>query len=249
MVYDINATPNIPPRYSVSWWIWGNTIPATPIEATPQFISYPPPEIPSNTDDLLLEAGCEKPSHYDVSCAQDSPLNAFNCFFITDPKQIYFKPEANFSMIAGCDIRAEDWENPPEGTIYISGCAFKFKQGYIFKVKGEYSLVDTIEGLNDLFIPIKHPDKALSYAVMRTGLKAIFDFTYDPTLLYLQNSIEGTHITEEGGGYVMNLFHIEGCGCEPWITSQVEIRVDRSGKITWMDAIPVYMTTGFSCVD
>jgi len=134
MVYDINATPNIPPRYSVSWWIWGNTIPATPIEATPQFISYPPPEIPSNTDDLLLEAGCEKPSHYDVSCAQDSPLNAFNCFFITDPKQIYFKPEANFSMIAGCDIRAEDWENPPEGTIYISGCAFKFKQGYIFKV-------------------------------------------------------------------------------------------------------------------
>jgi hypothetical protein len=249
MVYDKNATPNIPPRYSVSWWIWGNAIPATPIEATPQFTSYPLPEISSNTDDLLLEAGCEKHSEYDVSCAQDSPLKAFDCFFITDPKQIYFKPEANFSLVAGCNIWAEDWENPPEGTITISGCAFKFKQGYIFQTDEKYVLIDTIVQLDELLVPIDSPAEALSYALMRTGLNAYFDFTYDPTLLYLQESIQGTHITEEGGGYVMNLFHFEGCGCEPWITSQVKIRVDRSGKITWMDAIPVYMTTGFSCVD
>jgi hypothetical protein len=245
----MNATPNIPPRYSVSWWIWGKAIPATPIEAAPKFISHPPPDLSSNTDDLLLEAGCEKPSHYDVSCVQDSPLKAFDCFFITDPKQIYSKPEENFSLVAGCVLLTEDWEKPPEGTIYISGCAFKFKKGYIFKSAGEYVLIDTVEELDKLFIPIDSPTEALSYALMRTGLNAKFEFTYDPTLLYLQDTIEGTHITEEGGGYVMNLYHSEVCGCEPWITSQVNVKVDRAGTITWMDAIPVYMTTGYSCAD
>ena len=249
MAYDANATPNIPPRYSVSWWIWGNAIPATPIESTPQLVSNPPPEVQSNSEALLLEAGCEKSSSYDVQCAQDSPLKAFDCFFMTDPREIYFKPTEDFSLVAGCDIWTEDWENPPEGTIYISGCAFKFSQGYIFKTNEKYVLIDTIEKLNDLFLPIDSTTKALSYALMRTGLHAYFDFSYDPILLYLQDSIEGTHIIEDAGGFVMNLYHSQSCGCEPLITSKVDIRVDRSGKITWTAAAPVYMTTGYSCAD
>jgi len=153
------------------------------------------------------------------------------------------------ALVAGCSIRDEDWKNAPEGTLFIVGCAFKHRQGYIFMTGETYTLIETINALKDLFVPIESPAEALTYAQLRTGLHAYFDLSYDPTLLYLQETIDGTHVTEEAGGYVMNLYHLEVCGCEPWITSQVMIRVDRSGEITWEDAIPVYMTTGFDCAD
>ncbi len=84
---------------------------------------------------------------------------------------------------------------------------------------------------------------------MMTGLRAYFTWSFDPTLIYLQESIEATHVTEEEGSYLVNLYHTRGCGCEPWMTSEVIIQVDRDGTVTWKSAFPVYFTTGFSCAD
>jgi hypothetical protein len=248
--YDPDATPNIPPTGSISMWnIWGNSIPATPVEATPQFVAYPPPaDLASNAQNLFLQAGCIK-DQYNIYCPPESQLSRFDCWWIfADTSWIAFPTNQDLSLVAECSTEIDYWEKAPED-LYIAGCAFQFKVGYIFKIKEEYVLVNTIEQMKEQFIPIESSSAALCYAQMMTGLHAYFDPSFDPTLLYLQESIEGTHVTEPDGSYIMNLYHTRECGCEPNMTSEVMIQVDRDGTITWNHAIPVYFTTGFSCAD
>ena len=248
--YDPKATPNMPPEWSVSMWnIWAGYIPATPVEATPQFIPYPPPaDLAGNAQDLLNQAGCKLDNHK-AYCAQDSPLSRFNCHSrVADPSWIAFPTMPDISLVGECGTEIDYRETAPED-LYIQGCAFRSKAGYIFKIKDEYVLVNTIEQMKALFVPIGSATEALSYAQMMTGLQAYFALSFDDSLLYLQASIEGTHVTEIEGSYFMNLYHTRGCGCEPWMTSEVMIQVDRDGTITWKSAIPVYFTTGFGCAD
>jgi hypothetical protein len=248
--YDPNATPAMPPIWSISMWnIWGNSIPATPVEATPQFVAYPPPaDLATDAQDLFVQAGCIE-DQYNIYCPPESPLSQFDCWWIfADPSWIAYPTNQDPSLVAECNTEVEYREKAPED-LFIAGCAFRFKVGYIFKIKEEYVLVNTIEQMKELFIPIESSSAALSYAQMMTGLQAYFNLSFDPTLLYLQESIEGTHVTEVDGSYSMNLYHTRGCGCEPNMTSEVTIQVDRDGTITWNNAMPVYFTTGFSCAD
>ena len=251
MNYDPQATPRIPPTGSVSMMIWGEAIPATPVAATPQFVLHPPPYLSENDPNLLAQAGCEiSPHTLDATCAPDSPLNQYGCFFLTYPEWIHFKkPAPEVSLVATCYQYIEDPEDAPQGAIHIVGCAFKKIPQYIFQVQGEYVSVDTIQELQELYLPLESAAQALSYAQLRTGLHAYFDLSYDPTLLYLQDTIESTQVTEIAAGYRMNLYHKTGCSCEPWITSQVILEVGQNGEVAWKEAKPVYMTTGFGCAD
>jgi hypothetical protein len=248
--FDEKATPNIPFPWSVTMWnIWGDTIPAMPVEATPQFISYPAPaELTNNAQDLFLQAGC-KEGEYLVECDPDSPLPAFNCqWWVGNLFSIPFPATPELSPVVECPVEFEDWEKAPED-LYIMGCAFRMKQGVIFKENEAYILVNTVRQMKELFGPIESATEALSYAQLMTGLSARYELSFDPTLLYLQASIEGTHVTEEAGSYSMNLYHTRWCGCEPMMTSEVILQVDRDGTITWKSARPVWFTTGYSCAD
>jgi hypothetical protein len=248
--YDPNATPDIPPIWSISVSnIWGNSIPATPVEVTPQFIAYlPPADLATNAQDLFIQAGCIV-DQYNIYCPPESQLSRFDCWWIfADTSWIAYPMNQDLSLVVECSTEIDYSEKAPED-LYIAGCAFQFKVGYIFKIKEEYVLVNTIEQMKELFVPIESSSTALSYAQMMTGLNAFFDPSFDPTLLYLQESIEGTHVSEVAGSYIMNLYHTRVCGCEPNMTSEVMIQVDRDGTITWNNAIPVYFTTGFSCAD
>ncbi len=100
-----------------------------------------------------------------------------------------------------------------------------------------------------MFVPLDSSAQALAYAQMLTGLQAVFAPAFDPTVLYLQATIQGTHVTEVEGGYRMNLYHTKICGCEPWMTSEVTLQVDRDGTLIWKSALPVYFSTGYNCVD
>lgn len=251
LTYDPNARPDLPPSsYSISMWnIWHDSIPVTPVDVTPQFSSYPAPsDLATHAQELFLQTGC-KEGEYLVECEQTSPLYAFGCqWWAGDMFALTFPMMADISFVARCPTSVEYDEKEPQD-LYISGCAFRMKAGYIIKIKDDYVLVNTFEQMKALFVPIESPTQALSYAEMMTGLDPRFELAYDPDLLYLQSSIEGTHVTESDGSYQMNLYHSQVCGCEPWMTSQVIVQVDRDGTITYLSAIPVYFTTGYSCAD
>lgn len=248
--YNPKATPDMPPAYSISSWdMWRSIIPATPVAATPQFIAYPPPaELATNAQDLFIQAGCVS-DQYNIACPPESPLSRFDCRRIfTDLSWLAYPAAQDISLVAQCFTKIDYREKAPDD-LYFLGCAFQSKAGYIFKIQEEYVLANTIEQMQELFLPIESASAALSYAQMMTGLRADFTPSFDPTLLYLQASIQGTHVTEVDGSYIMNLYHNHECGCEPWITSEVMLQVDRDGTITWKSARPVYFTTGYSCAD
>ena len=151
--------------------------------------------------------------------------------------------------MAICKIETEEHEAAKTNGLYLSGCAFRTENRYIFQVDGEYVLVSSLEELKQLFVPIDSPEQAVSYAQLVTGLDATYDFTYDSTLMYFHEILLATHVTQRGDAFEMNLFDFVECSCEPLFNNQITIRVDRDGQVTWVDAVPIYMTTGWSCAD
>jgi hypothetical protein len=250
MHYDDSATLELPPDHSMSMLFWGQGVPVTPVETTPEFIQYPTPAAPPNASDPLSQAGCQVGRFWwDVTCTPDSPLNRFGCAYLGDPQEVAYGLQPMIPLVAICMIETEEWEAAKAGGIYMVGCAFKSTVHYIFKIEDEYVLVSSADELNEMFAPIDSPEEAVSYAQLVTGLEAIYGFSYDPTLMYFHEMIEGTHVTKTDGLFDMNLFNYAECGCEPNFTTQIDIQVNRAGKITWKNAVPVYMTTGWSCAD
>lgn len=249
MHYDENATLTIPPEGSISMLFWGQAIPVKPIESTPVFISYPIPEPLPNSGDQLIQAGCQLDLNGYTVCSQDSPLLRFSCDILMDPDGIDYGLEPKIPLVAVCEKMTQEWETAKAAGVYLVGCAFKREIHYIFKIEDDYNLVSRIDELKDLFTPIDSPDKALIFAQMTTGLDAMYSFSFDPTLMYFNETIEGTHVTQTNSVFEMNLFNFTSCSCEPFINSQIIIQVNRAGQITWKDAVPVFMTTGWSCAD
>lgn len=248
--YDPDAALNLPPWGSVSLLFWGSNVPVRPVESTPEFVSYPTPQLSPISDDQLIQARCQVVSRWGTAeCSKDSPLLRFGCDFIEDPQGIDYGLEPHIPLVAVCEKLTEEHEAAKAGGVHLIGCAFKREIHYIFKIDNEYSLVSDTEGLIDLFAPIDSPDEALSFTQMATGLEARYSFTFDPTLMYFHETIEGTHVTQTGETFEMNLFNFAACSCEPWFNSRINMQVDRTGLITWKDAVPVYMTTGWSCAD
>lgn len=249
IVYDANATLEIPPAGSNEMLFWGQALPVMPLETTPEFISYPTPQPPAGSGELLEAAGCQVDEFGIVTCPADSPLARFGCDFMYYPKELASGLDPQNPLVAECGITTEEWEAARAGGVVLSGCAFKSEIHYVFMVGDEYVLVSSKEALQELIAPIDTPAEALSYARLVTGLRAIHSFSYEPTFMYFQESIAGTHVTKTDGGFEMNLFNFAACSCEPWINTQILIQVDREGQVTWADAVPVLMTTGYACAD
>lgn len=249
LVYDPNATPDIPPSSSVIMPIWGNAIPLKLIEGTPEFIVTPYPEALADPRSLLEAAGCQVSELGYAECPPESPLAVFGCEYINIRAGVYPDLGTEWLFVGTCYTPYEDELQPRKEYLFRSGCAFRRNVAHIFKVGEQYLLISTPEALRTFFGPIESPEEALTYAQLMVGLPAQFSFEYDDTLLYFQETITGTQVTEMDDGYLLNLFHFQICLCEPWINSQVMIQVSRVGEITWLEAIPLWMTTGFSCAD
>jgi hypothetical protein len=245
MVYNENATLEIPPAGSNAMLFWGQALPVMPVESTPEFISYPTPQPPSDSGDYLVQEGCRLNEYGFIACPQDSPLSQFGCDYFHEPQGIDSGLGPNIPLVATCEKETEEWEAAKAGGVYLSGCAFQREIHYIFNNEDDYVLVSSEES-SKTWLPIDSPAEALSYAQLVTGLEAFYGFTYDPTLMYFAESVEGSHVTQTDGGFEMNLFNFAACSCEPWINSQITIRVDQAGLVTWVDAVPVFMTTGWA---
>jgi hypothetical protein len=247
--YNKDAQPFLPPISSVSMPIWGNLLPVNSIGFKPRFVDSPSPRLPGGRQQLLEEADCRFNFQSDLECTPDSPLNRFGCEWLYDTGDIDFGLDPNYPLVAECFYTPKNSDDPRDQYLFRRGCAFKLDTGYIFKIDDEYVMVNTEHELQEMFAPIENAAEALNYSQLITGLSAIYEFAYDHYLIYFQKTIEGTHVTEEDGSYLINLYHIDYCGCEPFITSEVPISVERDGQVTWNGATPVFMTTGFSCAD
>lgn len=246
--YRENALPNLPPSNSISQRIWPNGLPSKPIENAPKFVLYSQPEPPQDDQAFLEQAGCEASNSY-IDCVQDSPLTRFSCDSMFAPQGVSFGLQPNLPLLAICLYEAPFYEEPKDEYLYREGCSHIVDVGYIFIVNEEYVLVKTEKEMRDLFAPIESSNEALSYSQMVTGLSAQYKFSFDETKLYLQETIEGTRIIEANNGFEVNLYHYSVCGCEPSITSQVDITINRNGFITWNGAKPISLTTGEVCTE
>ncbi len=247
--YDGNATPVLPPGQSVNMPIWGQSLPLRPLRGYPQFIAYPEPVVEEARAAQLAQAGCEQAGYWDIVCDPASPVAALACEDLLTPTGYYTGLDHDVHVLAICRYSPEDEEEERDAYLYRSGCAFRGDVAYIIEDGGEYLRVDTPEQVRALLVPIEDPDKAMTYVEMMTGLTATFSFEREPDLIYFQDPVEGTRVTEREGVYTLNMFHYQGCLCEPWVNSVVNLTVNREGEITWLGATPWSMTLGFSCAD
>ncbi|GAP12906.1 hypothetical protein LARV_00646 [Longilinea arvoryzae] len=249
LVYDPQATPALPPSYSVDMPIWGQHLPLQVLDHVPRFIAYPPPPARKDLSAALSQADCAQKSPWTIECTAGSPVLDFDCAELVVPEMDDAGLDPDIQLLAICQNPLEETSAEQAANFYRRYCAFRRDVAYIVKDKDAYRLIQTPAELKTLLLPIDTPDQALTYIEMRTGLTAQFTFESDPSLLYFQDPVEGTHITETGGVFTLNMFHFTRCSCEPWVNSVVLLSVDRDGEIKWLGAEPWSMTTGFSCTD
>ena len=245
LVYNPAATLELPPWGSISMLFWGDEIPVQPVYATPEFIPYPTPQGMEHSADTLIGFGCELDYWGWATCPPDNPLQRFGCDIFVDPRGL--DPDA--LLVANCKKETEEHEAVKINGLYLTGCAFRTENRYIFEIGGQYVLVSSTDELKRLFTPIDSTQEAVAYAQLATGLDATYSFEYDPTLMYFHETITATQAIQTGDAFDVNLFDMVSCGCEPWFNNQITIRVDRTGRVTWLDAVPIFMTTGWSCAD
>jgi hypothetical protein len=251
MVFNPSATPKIPLRSSISMVIWDQEIPATPVDSTPQIGDLPvPPGLTIATSGLLEEAGCEVIDRWgQTRCDPSSPLSQLACDEINEPQGVYFNSEADLALVGECRNITESWLAEEEEALFLKGCAFRRKIGFIFRMEDVYFVLDRPEEMQDFFAPIESTSEAFSYAQLMTGLRAVFDINRNPYQLFFKETVENFRIEETDSGYLVWLYQSQSCFCEPWITSEVFLDVSQDGTVTWLDAFPVSMTTGFGCAD
>jgi hypothetical protein len=243
--YNPSAKPDLPPS-SISYSIWGaEGIPATPIASEPYFIDQPARQVKVDAT-LVEEAGCrtrfpnnEQPS---LMCDDISPLARFDCEgLFTEQIDIGFGLDPAYPLVATCYY----W--PGAESLYGLG---PFRVGHVFKVDDDYVLLNSVSEMQRVFAPVDSSEEALSYAQLLTGLRAEYEFKprYGKQM-FLQEVIQDSHVTDLGHGYFVHLYHSPTLGCGPYVTSQVDVIVDRDGTITWMGATPVYIDLHRVCND
>lgn len=247
-VYDPSATAELPPRESIGMPIWGNNLPLRVLDHTPSFIASTPFPVKGDPESALKNAGCTN-TNGQLDCSADSPLLTFGCEWIASARGSY--PALNgIDQVTAVCLKMPPDENEDRGNyLYRMGCAFRRDAGLIMERDGKYSLLETPAQVKALLLPIDSPEKALTYLEMMTGLTATFFPEADAMRLYFVDLIKGTRVEEIDGGFRVNLFHYQQCLCEPWVDSEINLQVDRQGNITWLGALPISMTVGFSCAD
>lgn len=242
--YNPEALPILPPSYSVSAGIWvKDGIPATPVTTTVQFISHDAPDYIQLSEESMRGVDCEPYSSNPMAlkCETGSPLLEFDCDRLDKPYNLVVGLNPAYPLIAECEIDPLKERNG--NYLYRAGCIVAWKVGYVFEIKGNYTLVKTLSEMQAIFAPIESPKEALSYAIAVTGLEPMFNFDdvdFQNTVFY-QNKIEGTHVAKIENGYSIHLFQRQSCGCDTYITSEIDITVDFNGEIFWDKAMPIYI--------
>jgi hypothetical protein len=248
--YDPSAEPVLPVFDSVCMPIWrGMTLPLRSIGGEPFFFARPTPEAVFSTEKNLIMLGCMDGESSDLYCRVDSSLLDYDCETLFNVPGVYADTGPVQGLTAICGSSPASRDEPRDAYLYRTGAAFMQDIAYFFLVDNSLRLIKTPSDLMELFTPIKSPEEAVNYAQLVTGLVAEYQLVPQPEYIYFYDPVDATRVETTTEGYRVFLFHYPGCGCEPWVNSEVELLVNRDGKITWLGAKPWSMTIGLSCAD
>ena len=248
--FDPSTEPVLPVLDSLCMPIWyGGTLPLRSIGGEPSFVARPTPEAVFSTEKNLIMLGCMEGEDSDLYCRVNSSLLDYHCQTLYKVPGVYADTGPVQGLIALCGSFPASPDEPREAYLYRTGAAFLQDISYFFLVDQSLRLIGTPAELRDSFTPIQSPEEAVNYAQLMTGLDAVYQLVPEPEYIYFYDPVDATRVETTTEGYRVFLFHYPGCGCEPWINSEVELLVNRDGSITWLGAKPWSMTIGQSCAD
>ena len=135
--------------------------------------------------------------------------------------------------------------------VYTEGCMGTYYVRYLVEMEGEMRLVDSAEGVQELFAPIESEDEALSYAVAVTGLTALNDLNMHPFYKRYTRPLVESHSTFDGEQFTVNLYDTYLCGCGPHVVSMITVTVQQDGTFTKSEPVSAFSDpkTNGMCID
>lgn len=135
--------------------------------------------------------------------------------------------------------------------VYTEKCMAAFYIRYLIYVDGEIRLIDSAEGMAELFAPIESEDEALSYAIALTGYSALYDLDQHPEYKVYNKPLVESFSKYDGEKFTVHLFDTFICGCGPHIIESVDVTVNQDGTISLSEPLDAYSdpeTEGL-CID
>jgi hypothetical protein len=136
-------------------------------------------------------------------------------------------------------------------SVYTQGCMGTYYVRYLIEVDGKIRLIDSAEGLKELYAPIENEDEALSYAVAVSGLTPLNDLNAHPFYKRYTRPLIESHSTFDGKQFTVNLYNDYLCGCGPHIVSMVTVTVQQDGTFTLSEPVGAFSDpkTDSMCID
>jgi hypothetical protein len=95
--------------------------------------------------------------------------------------------------------------------------SFGGHEAFIIKKSGKFYLVNSKDDLKHFYAPINSEQEALSFAILSTGSKPIYDLKGYEFRNLSSKVFERSHVEKVSGGYIVNLFEnkFDNCGYMP----------------------------------
>lgn len=135
--------------------------------------------------------------------------------------------------------------------VYTKGCMGTYYVRYLVELDGEIRMIDSAEGLQQLYAPIESEEEAMSYAVAVTGLTPLNDLHEHREYKRYTRPLVESHSTFDGKQYTVNLFDDYLCGCGPHIVSSVIVTVQQDGSFSLSEPVGAFSDpeTDGLCID
>jgi hypothetical protein len=199
----------------------------------PTLVEHPAPTLRLDMSPFE-DAGCPLDESGYRRCTEDGALYALGCGLLDQPNDVVAALTPSIP-VALCESREYSSTTPQPAHLYNWGCSRPSYMSLVVKEEGGYRLVSTLEDLQTLFAPIETSEEALAYAVAATGYEPRYDLEkyLDPSFRFFIAALEETHVTEvSNGGYSVNLFRYQWCGCGPHAQYQIMINVSQNGAVS-----------------
>lgn len=136
-------------------------------------------------------------------------------------------------------------------SVYSQNCMASFAVRYLIVVDGQMRLVDSYEGMREIYAPIENEDEALSYTIALTGYSAYYDLKSNSDYKILAKPLEETYSQFDGEVFTVHLFNDFLCGCGPHITESIDVTVTQDGEISLSEPVDAFrdVTLDNLCID
>jgi hypothetical protein len=213
--------------------------------ATLGMVNHPQPELPAADLSPFEAAGCTFDEYGNGECPPDSPFAELGCDQLRKPGDLLggLNPAYPLALCLYYPLQhQESTQGDPfaEPRFYNDGCMMPVYVRYVIYKDGNFEVLRSIADLRVAYAPVESPDEALSYSLAATGLEARFNQQRQPGYRYFVDRLEDTSVIEAEGGYQINLYDYQLCGCGPHTTSIVTLLVSPDGDIQTVEEQPAY---------